>query len=81
MCFFNIETYEIKENIVLGMMGSERLHWLINFKNKFKFFWYRWINWKIWTNENLKIFEIKGEKYFREIEEKICPKILRKKMP
>tara|TARA_B100000035_G_scaffold234576_1_gene202854 strand:+ start:2318 stop:2842 length:525 start_codon:yes stop_codon:yes gene_type:complete len=71
-----------KENIVfLGMMGSGKtsIGLLISRKLSLNFFDIDELIEKYEQMKISKIFEIKGEKYFREIEEKICLKILRKK--
>ena len=74
MCFFNIETYEMKKNLVLiGMMGSGKstVSRLLSDKTKQNL---------IDTDEFIEketklkindIFHKKGENFFRKIEEKI----------
>jgi shikimate kinase len=71
-----------KENIVfLGMMGSGKtsIGFLISKKLKLEFFDIDQIIEKELNMKISKIFETKGEKFFREIEEKITFKILKKR--
>ena len=71
-----------KENIVfLGMMGSGKtsLGAMISRKLKLNFFDTDNCIEKELGMKIQKIFELKGEKYFREIEEKITLDILKKK--
>ena len=71
-----------KENIVfLGMMGSGKssIGYLFSKKLNLNFFDIDKII-ELETGMKIpRIFEIKGEKFFREIEEKITLKILKKK--
>ena len=73
MCFFNSETYEIKKNLVfLGMMGSGKTSMgKIVSKTWFRIHWCWSRDRKRIEYEYFKIFQNKGEKYFREVEETI----------
>ena len=71
-----------KENIVfLGMMGSGKtsLGFLISKKLKLEFFDIDKIIEEKLGMKITKIFNLKGESFFREIEEKITLEILEKK--
>ena len=71
-----------KENIVfLGMMGSGKtsIGFLVSKKLKIKFFDIDHLIEKELNMSISEIFETKGEKFFRDFEEKITLKILKKK--
>ncbi len=71
-----------KENIVfLGMMGSGKtsIGFLVSKKLKIKFFDIDYLIEKELKMTISEIFETKGEKFFRDFEEKITLKILKKK--
>ena len=80
--FFNSETYEIKKKFsFLGMMGSGKtsIGKIVSKKLGLEFID---VDQEIEKELNMnisKIFQIKGEKYFREIEETITLKILKNK--
>ena len=80
MCFFNKETYEIKrKSCVFRYDGiRQELYWFTNCKKiKIKFID---VDKEIEKELGLsisKIFETKGENYFRKFEEKITLKILK----
>ena len=71
-----------KENIVfLGMMGSGKtsIGFLVSKKLKIKFFDIDHLIEKELNMSISEIFETRGEKFFRDFEEKITLKILKKK--
>ena len=73
---------EIKENIVfLGMMGSGKtsIGSMVSKRLNLKFFDIDQIIQKELGLTIVKIFEKKGEVFFRSFEEKICSKILKKR--
>ena len=81
MCFFNTETYEIKRKSCV--FRNDGIWKDVNWHNCFKklnldFFDIDQEIEKELENKITKIFETKGEDYFRKMEENITLKILKK---